>query len=281
MKIEITSRLLENVLPQQLITVDEESSLADKVAPHADASLRLLQYQLLGAYDPDPTEAPDIMPLVEYYVAFDCVIKALPAIDVVVTPSGLAVISTDTMAPASKERIERLLATLRENRDDVLMSLSDALRAKEEWRATSIGQTYCTTFLGSLRDISVLRDNGSDLYGTYTMAYDQAFEFENRLATLYLGRPLIDRLRRDFAAGEISATHPTVQLIRRVDYKLAWKYIRHTPAPMTPGLLWHTATEVVRALEDFPELLKIHQDAPGARMKCETFRNKTKGGFFF
>ena len=39
---------------------------------------------------------------------------ALPSLDIVVTPTGIGVVNTETIAPASKERVERLVKPLRD-----------------------------------------------------------------------------------------------------------------------------------------------------------------------
>ena len=51
-------------------------------------------------------------------VAFDAFRNAIPHLDLILTPNGFGIVNNSSIAPASKERVERLIASLLSNRDD-------------------------------------------------------------------------------------------------------------------------------------------------------------------
>lgn len=48
--------------------------------------------------------------------AYDAFHRAIPHLDVILTPNGFGIVSNSNIAPASKERVERLMASLLEHR---------------------------------------------------------------------------------------------------------------------------------------------------------------------
>ena len=54
--------------------------------------------------------------LVCQIAACDAFLRAIPHLDVILTPSGFGIVSNSNIAPASRERVERLMASLLEHR---------------------------------------------------------------------------------------------------------------------------------------------------------------------
>lgn len=65
-------------------------------------------------------------------------LEALPHLDVVLTETGLGVVSNQNVAPASSDRVNRLRKQIQDSRDDAMDDLIDALRGVLEWRQDSI-----------------------------------------------------------------------------------------------------------------------------------------------
>ena len=51
-------------------------------------------------------------------VAFDAIRSSIPHLDIILTSNGFGIVNNSNIAPASKERVERLIASLLSNRDD-------------------------------------------------------------------------------------------------------------------------------------------------------------------
>ena len=60
--------------------------------------------------------------------------EALPHLDIVLTETGLGVVSNQNVAPASSDRVNRLRKQIQDSRDDAMDDLIEALRGVEAWR---------------------------------------------------------------------------------------------------------------------------------------------------
>ena len=70
---------------------------------------------------PDPSTAKVTMARI---VAFDAFRSAIPHLDIILTPNGFGIVNNSNIAPASKERVERLINSLLDNRDNEIESRS-------------------------------------------------------------------------------------------------------------------------------------------------------------
>lgn len=62
--------------------------------------------------------------------------EALPHLDIVLTETGLGVVSNQNVAPASNDRVNRLRKQIQDSLDDAIDDLIDALRGVEAWRSS-------------------------------------------------------------------------------------------------------------------------------------------------
>jgi len=88
----------------------------------------------------------DIKNLLIAVEAYKAAISFIPQNDLVLTESGFAVMSTNNQAPASKERVERLIDTLKDNLAQSIESLQLLIEDNAELRADWQGVKYCSYF---------------------------------------------------------------------------------------------------------------------------------------
>lgn len=62
--------------------------------------------------------------------------EALPHLDIVLTETGLGVVSNQNVAPASSDRVNRLRKQIQDSLDDAIDDMVDALRGVEAWRSS-------------------------------------------------------------------------------------------------------------------------------------------------
>lgn len=88
-------------------------------------------------------------------VAFHAYERAIPFLDVVQTDNGFAVASTDKLAPASRERVNALLAATRTEQDNALEALQAYLEASPAfhaaWKDSPCYSLLTDTFIHSLK----------------------------------------------------------------------------------------------------------------------------------
>lgn len=278
MNIELTDELVNSVLPNTLITVDEESSLSARIEPYVKDSVRWLESLVIG----DVLLPPELEEMAVRAVILRAVIHAIPALDLVVTPTGFGVVSADGLVPASKERIERLISSLSKNLDNVILRLQHECVDCPDWRNSVRGKWYCSTFFPYLDDADSFTKDGQDIFQVYKKVREIALEFETRLSDEYIGSELMDKLRRGLYDGTIDGAHPVISSIRYNVVKYVTAYLR----PSIPGCpnehgLWHFAESILRLVRQDKKLNKIWKDSMGKKFEVDPFKNSRKGGYFF
>lgn len=278
MTIQLSEELIQSVLPNTLITVDEEIPLSARVEPYVRDSVRWLESLVTG----DVQLPPELEEMAVRAVILRAVIHAVPALDLVVTPTGFGVVSADGLVPASKERIERLISTLSADLDRIILKLQGDCVGCPEWVASKRGEWYCATFFPYLDDADFLKRDGQDVFQVYKAARGLALEFEARLAEEYLGSDLMDRLRTGFYDGTYERSYLPVDMIRRSVVKYVSRHLRREKSGCPdPHEIWHLAEPILRLVRQDRKLNKVWKDTMGKIFEVEPFRNTRKGGYFF
>lgn len=278
MDITLTDELINAVLPNTIITVDEEAPLAARIEPYVKDSVRWIESFVTG----DVQLPPDLEEMASHAVILRAVIHAIPALDLVVTPTGFGVISSSNLVPASKERIERLISSLSSSLDDIMLLLQEKCVCCESWRNSACGRWYCSTFIPFLSDVSALR-NDNDIFPIYTNARGHALKIESMLAEDYLGYLLMSKLRLGFLNGTYDKSHPVVSAIRAGILRYAAVHSNVAERFRCPDHheVWHLSEHILRLVHQDPELLEIWENTMQDKFDVEPFRNTRKGGYFF
>jgi hypothetical protein len=141
---------LREFFPNTLLEIDDEISFFDKVSHYLNFNEKWLEHNVLASgYEQSET----VINIASRIVANFAIADAIPSLDIVLTPNGLGVVSTDTIAPASKERVERLIDSLRKSAYVHMNILIENLRLIEDWRGTNPGIHWCGTFIQTLAEI--------------------------------------------------------------------------------------------------------------------------------
>lgn len=77
--------------------------------------------------------------------------EALPHLDIVLTETGLGVVSNQNVAPASSDRVNRLRKQIQDSRDDAVDDLIDALRGVAEWRPSVYARMLFSSLVWNAR----------------------------------------------------------------------------------------------------------------------------------
>lgn len=274
--LQLTPELVKKYIPNTLMEVDGEQSLFDKLLPFFDSAALLLS-GIVGDIDFMADGHRDIL-------LHACVKKAfataIPSLDIVVTPTGFGVVSTNTIAPASKDRVSRLIDSLHHEAADLLIQFIDVARTYPEWRESAHGKRFCLTFL-TLRDAVTLDPscaaNCSLLCDTYFRLAGIALRFESALAENYLGNEVMTRLKAD--TSQLTTLHSQ---LKTCEIAYIRRHIDGDPYRCPDSHeLWHYARLILAELRFYRDIYRLWQDTMAQKFKPQPFKNKTPGAFCF
>lgn len=280
MKIITDDATLLRLLPNVVTSVEGETPLYDKVHPWLVIAERWVSDRFTGAAvldaiaaDPDTT----IWQQTASLIMSEAMRQAIPSLDVVLTPNGFGIVSNQNVAPASKERVERLIESMRAGRDLYADYLLDSLREREDWRQTKQRDWFCQTLLQSPRDAELgvygPRWTG-DRWNAFLALRERALNIEAALAERWVSEALMERLRRSLR--QPGAPTNDVVLARRV---LDCVYTELKGEPRRCHALERIVNYVRQQPEEYPEWA----ESDTARLfDPPVFRNeKNSKGYFF
>lgn len=258
---------LHKYVPNVLSVAEGEPTLYEKLQPYIESSKLQLETDYLTADDflSEQHNAFAIKILVA-----DALANAVPSLDLIITPTGLGVVNTDNLAPASKERVERLIQSLRAFVKTNLALLIDICRTYEAWRNSERGQWFGSSLMSSLSDLDGLGDL------EYKDLRMLSMQIECKLHDYYIGPALLNRLRSDHNEG---ISNELIDTLRNEVRCLIGAIINKEP--ISENRLWQASRRVISTLVYFPEYKQVFDEDPIRYDPGSGFVNDVKGGYFF
>ena len=204
---------LRKYLPNVLATVDGEASLYDKLdfflstserwlAEHFTGTTVLLEISAMDEADPMRQLACQI-------IVADAFCRAIPSLDLVLTPNGFGIVSNNNIAPASADRVNRLVESLNTNRDLLLNQLLLLLSKSTNWVCSVQGQFFAATLFPRF-DLVALHGKNTNVWHAYQSLRLQLVSIEDGLADKYISRELYQRFRQHVLSQTVSAQEQTI-----------------------------------------------------------------------
>lgn len=263
----IDTEFIRKCIPNVMFEVEGETPLAQKLDPWIRSAKLWLETEYIGPNDflneEDNNRAT-------YIVVLKAFADAVPSLDLVVTPTGFGVINTDTIAPASKERIERLVESLRSRIDENLDLLLEYCHQYAEWRTSERGKYFCATFLSYIRDVRKPK------YNSYDELRSEAMHVEYLMEEKFLGHNLMTRLRDEYNSRKPYEFIYLADAMHSAVMEVVYRNGIHIDKA-----LWHSCRPIIELLRRFPEYYEIWQAEMGDRFKPELFKNDIKGSYYF
>ena len=277
MLLNLDNTRLRTLIPNIIHEVEEETPLYEKLQPWLETARLWLETEVLGSYNPTDY----IYTLSEKIIVYKAFALAVPSLDLTLSPSGFAVINTDGGAPASKERVERLIASLETFVDANIEVLLFSIHKLPEWAESPIGQWFRATFIPEFAPVSRFRRD-KNLLTTYKEMRDIAIRFEQQVAESYLGFKFLEHLRSFYPKLENPGIRSIYFDIRNAELRYISFHLRDQKAkcPLEHEI-WHLARPIIAQLNYYPELKARWEDEMGETLKVEQFKNTVKGGYFF
>lgn len=107
-------------MPNVITPVEGELLLFDKVNNYLQLSELWFEQQIIGFDALSAMNNHDLLTFARQAIAADTFHRAIPSLDVVLTPNGFGIVSNQTVAPASRDRINALLDSMLAVRDKAI-----------------------------------------------------------------------------------------------------------------------------------------------------------------
>ena len=280
MRLIHTNDQLYSLLPNIMTVVKGERPVIDKIVPFIDASEKWLidNFCPKEIFDdiadrPDPSTAKVTMARI---VAFDAFRSAIPHLDIILTPNGFGIVNNSNIAPASKERVESLINSLLDNRDNEIESLLSLLPKETGWTSSDQGRFFASTMFPNIDVTTRLPKVSCGRWEQYLTVRETLQVMEDFFARQYLSKPLLQVFRDEVQTGAYrSPLHiHACNIIRTIEIRCL-----RTPDPTAAMHFEHYyLTDIVNSIKQNPddfaewhasETAKLYEPAIFENKKCD------------
>lgn len=277
-KIINSNEELTALIPNTLITVKGETPLFDKLAPFLDLAEAWVKeiftseptYNTICGY----TDSNPIRIATARLVVADAMRRAIPSLDLVLTPNGFATVGTQNLVAASKMRVDRLVGSMLTHRDDCIAALLPELPGASRWLNSDQAAFFGATLFPTLEIVSQSPISNSPKWERYLELHPQIIDLEASLAEEWLSPELMSALRAENLRGDLPPVrHDVVRQIKAqlIAYLHKGTFNSRRLADII-NIIRHRPT-------DFPEW---HSSDTARLFTPPTFRNrKEASGYFF
>ena len=273
---------LRRYMPNVFATAQGETPLYDKVLPWLETAERWLFSQFVGDGYADTflslDESEPLRLTAVCVVTHEAMLRAVPCLDLVLTPNGFGIVSNQNVAPASRDRVARLIASLETSRDNSIEQLIAYLLREEEWYQSTIRQWFTATLFPNI-DLANLCGFTEHRWANYLGLRSKAIDVEQRIAEEFVSPEQLAVFREEVFSMtwdfSLTATSHT-QIIERLRSVIV-SVLQGNNVP-------------VQSLRDIVDFMRKHEDHfPEFRasrtyklFEPPIFENKKKNcGYFF
>ena len=220
------------------------------------------------------TDSNPLKVLTARLVVADALRRAIPSLDIVLSPNGFAVVNTSNLAPASKPRVDRLIGSMLSHRDDCIAALLPGLVGASKWLTSSQADFFGATLFPDLRIVDAVGGTTGSKWDRYLELRPQVIDLEASLAEEWLSPELMSALRAETLRGDLPVKRH--EIVRQVKSQVVG-YLR--------GGSFNS-----RRLADIVNYIRLNAESFEEWHKSETaklfappvFRNERKAsGYFF
>ena len=220
------------------------------------------------------TDSNNIKILCSRLVVADALRRAIPSLDIVLTPNGFGVVNTSNLAPASKPRVDRLVGSMLAHRDDCIAALLPELVGASKWLASDRATFFGATLFPDLGIVDTLGGATGSKWEKYLELRSQVIDLEASLAEEWFSPELMSALRSENLRGD--QTEKRSEIVRQVKAQVVG-YLR------SGSFNSRRLADIVNYIRLNPEFFsEWHQSETAKLFAPPVFRNEKKAsGYFF
>lgn len=216
MKIIKSANDLQRYMPNIVAEVEGETSLIDKITSYIDAAENWVVTEFLSPalFDKIVADKEDCHNTVAGIVATEAIKRAIPSLDITLTPNGFGVVNSGAIAPASRDRVERLITEMESTRDGYIKSLIDSLSSDSkfasDWRTCENGKKF-GAILPYRLNLPELLGFYKNIWKNYIGLRTRVLEIESYMAQYFISYEYMQELRnKNFGISEATNADKTI-----------------------------------------------------------------------
>ena len=199
-KVITSDAQLRKFIPNAFATAQDESPFYDRLLPWLETAERWLFSQFVGDGYADTfltlNENEPVRLTAAAVVVHEAFLRGVPSLDLVLTPNGFGIVSNQNVAPASRDRVARLIASLETSRDNAIEQLVSYLLREEEWYQSTIRQWFTATLFPNI-DLANLCGFTEHRWANYLGLRSKAIDVEQRIAEEFVSPEQLAVLREE------------------------------------------------------------------------------------
>ena len=285
MKLITSDSVLRKYIPNVIGNVTGEVSLFDKLTSYLDIAEEWVKNTFTSEVTFNTICGYADNNIIKTYTAkvvvSEAFRRAVPSLDVVLTPNGFGIVSNSNIAPASKERVSRLVESLEAERDGAIRLLLSVLVGASKWTSSAQYEYFTATMFHNL-DICDYLGVASLQWQKYQEVRPALLEMEQHIATQFLGAEQYAILRKESVTLS-SASHLVKSVIRSLRayeaQTLKDKLSKTVPLCSPPTTLIGIVNIIRNNPNEFPQW---HNSSIAALYSPAVFENKKDDkGYWF
>jgi len=243
---------LRRYLPNAFDTVEGETTFYEKILPWLDAAERWLFSQFIGDdLAPELIAMPETEPLrtcAALVTVHEAFLRAVPSLDLVLTPNGFGIVSNQNVAPASPHRVTRLVASLETSRDIAIEQLIHNLFLNAQWCDSAKRQWFSATLFPNI-DLANLCGFTEHRWANYLGLRSKAIDVEQRLADEFISPEQLAVFRGEVMSAFTDIT-VTTSMHTRIIEQLRQIVVTILQGNQVPVVSLRDIVDVMRKNED-------------------------------
>lgn len=278
MKLITTDAQLRAHIPNIIASVKGETPLIERLSLFLDLAEDWVRttftsestFNTICGY----TDSNEIKIICSRLIVADALRRAIPSLDIVLTPNGFGVVSTQNLAPASKPRVDRLVGSMLAHRDDCIAALLPELVGASKWLTSSQADFFGSTLFPDLGIVDAVGSIQGSRWEKYLELRPQVIDLEASLAEEWLSPELLSALRSQNLRGDLTEKRNVI--VRQVKAQILG-YLK------SGSFISRRLADIVNYIRQNPEFFgDWHQSETAKLFAPPVFRNEKKArGYFF